>query len=155
MQFYRRNLPHLQKDSTPHFITFDTKFRWISPPVARDIVLASCIHDYRRRYELYVAVVMPDHVHMILTPLIDDTRGESFSLTRITQAIKSASARSINQELSRAGVVGKKNRDHVLRSSEGLDAKVDYVLQNPIRQGLLKDRGEYPWAWKRQDLPIA
>jgi hypothetical protein len=31
MQFYRRNLPHLQRDFKPHFITFVTKFRWVLP----------------------------------------------------------------------------------------------------------------------------
>ena len=55
MEFYRRNLPHLQKDFTPHFITFVTKFRWILPPSARDIVLSCCSHDHRKNYELYVA----------------------------------------------------------------------------------------------------
>ncbi len=116
MQFYRRNLPHLQKDFTPHFITFVTKFRWILPPAARDVVLASCLHDHRRRYELYAVVVMPDHAHMILTPLIDTERGEIFSLTRITQTIKSASARAINQKLIRTGAVWQEESfDHVLR----------------------------------------
>ena len=156
MQFYRRNLPHIQKDFTPHFITFVTKFRWILPPVARDVVLASCLHDHRRRYEIYVAVVMPDHLHMILTPLIDSERLEIFSLTRITQAIKSASARAINQELRRRGPVWQEESfDHVLRSSEGLDAKVEYVVQNPVRKGLVTDWREYRWAWQRQDQPIA
>ena len=42
MQFYRRNLPHVQKDETAHFITFVTKSRWILPPLARDIVLSAC-----------------------------------------------------------------------------------------------------------------
>ena len=140
MQFYRRNLPHLQKDFTPHFITFVTKFRWILPPHARDIILSSCLHDHRKRYELYVAVVMPDHVHMILTPLIDDQRSEIFPLVRIMKAIKGASARAINQQLRRSGPVWQEESfDHVLRSSEGLDAKVDYVLENPVRKGLAKD----------------
>lgn len=71
VQSYRRNLPHIQKDFPPHFVTFCTKSRWILPPEARDITIDSCIHDDRVRYALYVAVVMPDHVHMILTPLID------------------------------------------------------------------------------------
>jgi REP element-mobilizing transposase RayT len=155
MEFYRRNLPHVQKDFTPHF-TFVTKFRWILPPAARDVALASCLHDRRRRYELYGVVVMPDHVHMILTPLIDTERREVFSLTRITQAIKSASARAINQKLIRTGAVWQEESfDHVLRSSEGLDAKVEYVVQNPTRKGLVTAWHEYQWAWQRQDQPVA
>lgn len=156
MQFYRRNLPHIQKDFTPHFITFVTKFRWILPPVARDIVLEFCTADHRQKYELYVAVVMPDHVHTILTPLIDNQQTEIFSLVKIMQKIKGASARAINQRLTRSGSVWQEESfDHILRSSESLDAKVEYVLQNPVRKGLVKDWQGYRWKWQREDRPAA
>jgi REP element-mobilizing transposase RayT len=156
MQFYRRNLPHLQKDFNPHFVTFVTKFRWILPPPAREIVLSSCCHDHRRRYELYVAVVMPDHVHMILTPLLDEQRGEIHSLIEIMRTIKSASAHLINRQLNRQGAVWQEESfDHVLRSSESLDAKVDYLLQNPVRKGLVRDWHEYRWTWQRRDQAAA
>jgi REP element-mobilizing transposase RayT len=152
MQLYRRNLPHLQKDFTPHFITFVTKLRWILPPVARDLVLSSCCHDHRVKYELYVAVVMPDHVHLILTPLVNQQRDEIYSLIAIMRTIKSASAHLINRQLRRNGAVWQEESfDHVLRSSDGLDAKVNYVLQNPVRKGLAKDWRECKWAWQRQD----
>jgi REP-associated tyrosine transposase len=155
MQFYRRNLPHVQRDFRPHFITFVTKFRWI-PAVARDIVLVSCLHDHRIRYELYVAVIMPEHAHLILTPLVDEQRREIFSLVRIMQAIKGASARAINRQLGRTGPVWQEESfDHVLRSSEGLDAKIDYVLQNPVRKGLVEHWWEYRWNWQRDDMPLA
>ena len=45
--------------------------------------------------------------------------------------------------------------DHVLRSSEGLDAKIEYVLQNPVRRGLVNDWREYRWAWQRGELEEA
>ncbi len=45
--------------------------------------------------------------------------------------------------------------DHVLRSSEGLEAKSAYVLQNPVRRGLVADWREYRWVWQRADRPIA
>jgi REP element-mobilizing transposase RayT len=150
MQFYRRNLPHLQRDFKPHFITFVTKLRWVLPDWAREIALASCCHDHRKRYELYVAVVMPDHVHLILTPLIDERRRQIFSLIEIMQGIKGAAARRINQQIGRHGAIWQEESfDHVLRSSEGLDAKVEYVLQNPVRKGLIKHWSEYRWAWRR------
>jgi REP element-mobilizing transposase RayT len=124
MQFYWRNLPHLQRDFKPQFITSVTRSRWILPDCARDLVLASCCHDHRRKYELYVAIVMPDHVHMILTPLINERKREIFSLIEIMRGIKGASARAINECLGRHGPVWQEESfDHVLRSSEGLDAK--------------------------------
>ena len=156
MQFYRRNLPHLQRDATPHFITFVTKFRWALPPLARDIVLSSCRHDHRTRYELNVAVVMPDHAHMILTPLLDEARGEFFSLVEIMQTVKSSSAHLINRALVRRGRVWQEESfDRVVRASEKLDAKVQYVLQNPVRRGLVQDGEEYPWVWRCGDRAAA
>ena len=151
--FYRRNLPHLQRDNKPHFITFVTKFRWTLPEWARDIVLSSCRHDHETRYELYVAVVMPDHVHLILIPLIDETRREVISLVEIMRAIKGASAHLINRQLRRHGAVWQEESfDRVLRSSERLDEKMSYILQNPVRKGLVDDWRKYPWLWHKLDV---
>jgi len=150
MQFYRRNLPHLQRDFKAHFITFNARSRWILPEWARTIVLSCCCHDHRTKYELYVAVVMPDHVHMILTPSIDKERREIISLVDIMRGIKGAAGRAINQKIGRHGAVWQEESfDHVLRSSENLDAKVDYILQNPVRRGLVDDWRLYRWLWRR------
>jgi len=124
VQFYRRNLPHLQRDYKPHFITFVTRLRWQLPPPARQITLTSCCRDHRSKYELYIVVVMPDHVHLILTPLINEKHHEMISLIDIMRNIKGASARAINQSLHRSGPVWQEESfDHVLRSSEGSGRK--------------------------------
>jgi REP element-mobilizing transposase RayT len=155
-QLYRRNLPHLQRDFKPHFVTFVTKSRWTLPDWARDLALSSCCHGHREKYELCVAVVMRDHVHLILTPLVDEQEQEIFSLMKIMQAIKGACGRAINLRLGGHGAVWQEESfDHVLRSSESLDAKIDCVLQNPARSGLVADWQEYRWAWQRADRPIA
>jgi len=149
MQFYRRNLPHIQRDFTPHFITFNTKFRSVLPGWARDIVLACCIHDHERRYRLRVALVMADHVHLILTPLTDETQRSVVSLVDIMRAIKGASAHAINHRSGTSGRVWQEESfDRVVRSSESLDAKIAYILENPVRKGLVKDWSEYRWVWR-------
>jgi REP element-mobilizing transposase RayT len=124
MQFYRRNLPHMQRDHTAHFITFCTKFRRILPDWARDIVLGCCVHDHGTRYRLEAAVVMPDHVHLILTPSTDDKRQTIISLVEIMKAIKGASARAINRRVQDHGAIWQEESfDRIVRSSESLDAK--------------------------------
>jgi REP element-mobilizing transposase RayT len=148
--FYRRNLPHLQRDYKPHFITFVTRFRRVLPDWARDITFGCCLHDHGIRYSLHVAVVMPNHVHLILTPLTDQQRRLIVPLIEIMRAIKGASARAINQRLRLHGAVWQEESfDHVLRSSENLNAKIDYILQNPVRAGLVRDWQMYPWVWRR------
>ena len=149
--FYRRQLPHLQRDYKPHFITFCTYKRWQIPDQAREIVLnCCCLHDHEIKISLYVAVVMPDHVHMIFTPRVNQQRSEIWSLANIMDAIKGASAHIINHELGRTGHVWQaESFDHVLRSSEGLDTKIAYILANPVRGGLVTRSEDYRWLWRR------
>jgi REP element-mobilizing transposase RayT len=97
-----------------------------------------------------VAVIMPDHVHLIFTPWIDHLAMEVFSLAKIMDAIKSASAHRVNKALGRTGRVWQtESFDHVLRSSESLDAKIAYLLGNPVRRGLVDVPADYPWLWKK------
>jgi REP element-mobilizing transposase RayT len=117
MQFYRRNLPHMQRDYTPHFITFCTKFRRILPDWARDIVLGCCVHDDGRRYLLKVAVVMPDHVHLILTPSTDQTRQTIVSLVEIMKAIKGTSSA---RDQSSCGGIWRNLAGRVIRQDRSL-----------------------------------
>jgi hypothetical protein len=75
---------------------------------------------------------------------------EVCSLAEIMDAIKGVSAHKINKALGRKGRVWQpESFDHVLRSSENLDAKIEYVLQNPVRQGLSRDWNTYPWVWRK------
>jgi REP element-mobilizing transposase RayT len=145
---YRRNLPHLQRDYKPHFLTFCAYQRWILPDWAQTIVMDSCLRANTWTIDLWAVVVMPDHVHMIFTPLIDVAKSELFSLARITKSIKSSSAHLINRRLGRPGRVWQRESfDRVLRVSEKLDEKMAYILDNPVRKGLVSSPEEYLWLW--------
>ena len=151
--FYRRQLPHLQCDDKQHFVTFCTDHRWILPQRARSIVLECCLHDNGVKFDLRIAVVMPDHVHMIFTPAVNHEAQEVYSLADIMDAIKGASAHKINNTMARKGRLWQpESFDHVLRSSENLDAKIGYILENPVRSGLVNQWTDYPWLWKRPDM---
>jgi REP element-mobilizing transposase RayT len=148
--FYRRQLPHLQRDDKPHFLTFCTERRWILPEEVRATVLDCCRHDHGTKLDLQIAVVMPDHVHMIFTPLMDEAKMEIHSLAAIMDAIKGASAHKINRILGRKGRVWQaESFDRVLRSSESLDQKIEYLLENPVRRGLFLQWEDYPWMWQK------
>jgi REP element-mobilizing transposase RayT len=155
--FYRRKLPHLQRDFKPHFLTFCTYHRWLLPEAARAIVLDCCQREDLVKISLHAAVVMPDHVHLIFTPLVNECDLEIYSLAQITNAIKGASSHKINRLLGRRGSVWQtESFDHVLRSSESLDEKIDYVLQNPVRRGVVTTVQEYRWLYyKPNQSPYA
>ncbi|HEV2116478.1 MAG TPA: transposase [Terriglobales bacterium] len=146
--FYRRTLPHLQRDYKPHFITFCTQNRWVLPDGARSMVLDCCLHDHDIKFDLHVAVVMPDHAHLILTPLINTEAKRVYSLAEIMDAIKGVSSHRINHHLGRHGRIWQEESfDHVPRSSESLDEKIAYILNNPVRKGLVSQPEHYSWLW--------
>jgi putative transposase len=152
MTFYRRRLPHLQRDDKRHFVTFCSFLRWNLPDVARSIALQCCVHDNDIKHFLHVAVIMPDHVHLIFTPLVNSMKREVYSLAEIMGGIKGASAQLINRELNRRGKVWQtESFDRVLRSSESLDAKIAYILENPVRAGLVSCWQNYRWMWRRPE----
>src|SRR5207249_11725232 len=82
-------------------ITFSTRNHRQLSEKARDIVLESILRWKDRRYELYAACVMPDHVHVLIEPMIERA-GDSgnpvfFSLSKILHSIKSFTATRINK----------------------------------------------------------
>jgi REP element-mobilizing transposase RayT len=143
---YRRKLPHLQPDYKIFFVTFCTSKRWVLPNLAREIVMQTCLRGGGHRFEIHALVVMPDHVHLALTPRRDE-RG-SFSIPEITQEIKSVSAHRINKETEHVGPVWQEESfDRALRREEGLLAKIQYMVDNPVRAGLAATAAEYRWIW--------
>ncbi len=141
------NSPSLQKDNRPLFITFTTYHRRELSPAARDLALQACLHANGRKCVLHAAVVMPDHVHLICTPLSDSDG--SFSIPEIMHAIKSESAHRINRALGHVGRVWQdESFDHVLRGEESLAEKTAYILENPVRAGLVANSSEYRWMWR-------
>jgi REP element-mobilizing transposase RayT len=143
---YCRRLPHYQKCDRSLFVTFCAGYIPLPEPI-RDIVLRHCLHDHGIKAVFHAVVVMPDHVHLLLTPL-RDAGGTPYSLVEILQAIKGASAHSVNRALRRSGPVWQEESfDHVLSSNESFEEKLEYIRQNPVRRGLVTRPEDYRWLW--------
>ena len=144
---YRRRLPHHQNASGALFVTFRTFGQIILPERARDRMLAHCLQDHGKRIRLSAAVVMPNHVHLLFWALRDET-GWPFSLFKIMQSLKGFSAHTLNKILGRSGPLwDEESFDHVLRSWESWEEKLEYIRQNPARAGLVRTPEEYRWLW--------
>ena len=115
------------------------------------MALESCLRANGRKYTLYTVVVMPDHVHLICLALRDDNG--SISIPEIIRTIKGESAHRINKALGRTGRVWQdESFDHILRGDESLKKKAEYVLENPVRAGLVTRPQDYPWLWWDESL---
>ena len=80
-------------------------------------------------------VLMPDHAHWLLQ------LGEKDELDIVVNRLKSSSSRRANRVLGRQPAY----HDHALRVEEDLIAIARYIVANPLRAGLVKRIGEYPF----------
>jgi putative transposase len=152
---YRRMLPHHQWRGKIYFITFCAHDRQQLTHGSRDVILETCHAGNGKLFHLHAIVVMPDHVHLAISPMSDE-EGE-VRLPRILQAIKGASAHRINRYLGRRGRVWQdESFDRALRSTANVRGKIEYMLGNPVRAGLVSNPNDYRWLWteSRAGTPV-
>ncbi len=152
VRYAKRRLPHFERPWVKYAITFSTRKRRVLSPTARKIVLDCILHWQTRRYELYAACVMPDHVHLLIEPgpkkESDDGTTVFYSLTEILHTIKSFTAHEINRTERSTGVVWEQDWfDRIIRSERDLREKFENITRNPWDAGLVQADGEYPGVW--------
>ncbi len=105
-------------------------------PRCQRAVVEGWRHFHGQRYELDALVVMPNHVHLLLTPM------PGHEIEDILQSRKRKSARDINSLLGRRGDFWQKHSyDHIVRNETELRAFRRYIAENPVKAHL-RD-GEY------------
>ena len=105
----------------------------LAKPEVREMMEITLKYFSGKRYELGEFVIMPNHVHVLVTP-IDDWR-----LENILRSWKSFSAKRINEIYGLAGQVWhRESFDHIVRSEEQLCRIEQYMRDNPKRAGLIK-----------------
>ena len=119
-KYSKRRLPHFERPWAKYAVTFATLNRRELSAEARSIVLNAITHFHDKRYELYAACVMPDHVHLVLEPGIksDDSNGRPvfWPLGELVGSIKSFAAHEINKrEQSKGSVWEEEWHDRLIR----------------------------------------
>ena len=84
----------------------------------------------------HIALLMPDHVHLILAFPDIDKRVQT-----IVSKWKEWTAKSLKIEWQRDFF------EHRLRKEESFREKADYILANPIRAGLVKKVEDWPYVF--------
>jgi putative transposase len=102
-----------------------------------------CLHyaaDNLRHFDLHAGVVMPNHVHVLLTPIITPCK--------LLQSVKGFSAREANKILGRTGEPfwQAESHDHWVRNEREFQRIVAYIEQNPVRVGLAATPEAYRWS---------
>jgi REP element-mobilizing transposase RayT len=101
--------------------------------------------------DLDAAVVMPDHVHSIFRLI------EPHKLSRVLRLIKGRSARQVNQFLEQSHRLKPvplwmdESFDHIVRTEAEWQEKIEYIRQNPLKNGLVSSPDQYKWLYVRTE----
>ncbi len=148
----RRNLPHWQQPGRVYFITWRCKKGDDLSPEERTITLEALRYWDGRKWTLYAAVIMPDHVHALVQPLNAADKGGVFDLAEIIHSVKSFSGHQISARRGAQGPVWQDERfDRIVRDEKEFLEKWQYIMNNPLKKELARIREEYPWLYLKSD----
>jgi len=91
-------------------------------------------------YELHAFVVMPNHVHVLVTPRV--------ALPTLTKSLKGITAKRGNTLLGFTGgpFWQAKSYDHLVREEREFEKIKRYIEWNPVRAGLVVEASAYRWS---------
>jgi menaquinone-specific isochorismate synthase/putative DNA methylase len=97
----------------------------------RNIVAETLLFFNKQRYALHAFVIMPNHVHMSVTP------HPGWELGKLLQSWKGFTSRQINKRLGRQGTLWQHDSfDRIIRHEEHFVKVVRYIAANPIKANL-------------------
>ena len=116
-------------------------------------------------YRLDAYSIMSNHVHTVFKPHISESdflklngdeefllSTDSSALSKIMHSLKGRSARECNLLLGRFGTFWEhESFDRVIRSGK-FDQTIRYVLNNPVKAGLVLEWEEWRWNYCREEL---
>ena len=138
---------------------------WLKDERVAGMVSDSLRYRDGKVYRLDVYCIMSNHVHAVFEPFLDErslrvkvTDAEKLSydskdppLDVIMHSLKSYTANEANKILQRSGAFWEtESYDHVIRNDAEYHRVKAYILNIPVKAGLVADWREWPWNWKRK-----
>lgn len=139
---------------------------WLKNPEIASLVFESFMHRDNQDFDLKALCIMSNHVHSVFRPnLTHDSitvvkHAEEFhmetdspTLGVIMKSLKGYTARMANRLLGRTGKFWEvESYDHQVRDKAEFHRIVRYVLQNPVKAGLVRDWRDWKWTYLAEEL---
>ena len=114
---------------------------WLQRPEIATLVREALRHFEGERYRVHGWVIMPNHVHVLITPL-----GEH-SLSGVVHSWKSYTATQANKLLGRSGPFWHADYfDRFMRDEDHFVATLEYIHLNPVKASLCADPSAWEWT---------
>ncbi len=141
------------------YLDNNREIQWLAEPRVAAAIRENLYHHRGAKYELLSYCVMPNHVHVLFRPNLDDgadggdakpgTVGDEkpdrlSKLARIMHSLKSYTASQANKILGRCGTFWQdESYDHWVRDEDELERIVAYIAANPVKAGLVREPHEW------------
>jgi REP element-mobilizing transposase RayT len=115
---------------------------YLRQPAIADMIAEAIQYnaDILGHYVLHAFVVMPNHVHLLATPKV--------VLPKLTKSLKGITGRRANALLAMTGnsFWQEESYDHLVRHEREFEKIRNYIEENPVRAGLVREASEYRWS---------
>jgi putative transposase len=133
------SIPSRSDGAGTYFVTSATfNRRRLFQVAAKADLFLEVLQNYRREghYKLHAFVVMPDHIHLLLTP-------QDASIERVVGLIKGGFSHRVGSSYP---VWQRGFTDHRIRSEDEFQTRREYIHQNPVRARIVEVAGSYPYS---------
>ncbi len=116
-----------------------------------EIVEENLLHFADKKYKLHAWVIMPNHIHLLLTPM------SGFTLSEIVHSCKSYTSTKANKLLNRTGRFWfPEPFDRFIRDYEHFEKAFNYIERNPVKAGLCEKQSDWRFssAWHRKNNDV-
>jgi putative transposase len=111
------------------------------------LLIETLYHYCGTAYLLHEFVVMPDHIHVLITPLT--------SLEKAVQFIKGGFSYRAKKELASNMEIWQKGfSDHRIRDANDYTLHVSYIHQNPVKDRFCERPEEFPYSSGRSGFEL-
>jgi putative transposase len=126
----------------------------VSQPEIADIVKEALQYRDRKVFDLHTFSIMSNHVHVVFELLSrSECHSDLLPLNKIMQSLKRHTAREANKILGREGAFWQdESYDRVIRDHEEYMRTVNYVLENPMKAGLVSRWDKWQWTYCKSGI---
>jgi len=132
--------------------------RW---PENEEVVLTvnkKILEMSNNRYRLFAYCIMSNHVHLLIENLVRETavhqgKSSNYPITETLRLLKGSTARYCNQILGRSGQFWHhESYDHIVRSEKELEKTIRYIINNPVKAGLVQNWKDWKYSYVNPEL---
>jgi REP element-mobilizing transposase RayT len=140
-------------DEMDHFLDEGHGAKYLADPRVAEMLVENLRTHERRKYQLRHWVVMPNHVHLLLTPLPLPSGKAYWTLASILHSLRSYTSLRANRLVNRRGAFWQREYyDRLIRDEEDFVAKAAYIENNPVKAGLCAKPSDWPWSSAHERL---